>query len=230
MKKLLTIGFTGILAVAALAVESDPSNTVGFISQTLGTGFSTFSACPIGLAADAPAADYIAGQGIPGDVIYKHNGTAWSGYAWTADWTGLTFDYNSAFLFKNNSGAAESLVIAGDVIPVGTDLAMGTFASGTYAAWGNPLPMDIDLDVDDCTLAADGFASGDKIFKHNGTAWSGYMYNGTTYGGLVLDAGETFLVKIDGAHADVSWDYLVGGAAVATANVSKVVKSSNSLR
>jgi hypothetical protein len=87
------------------------------------------------------------------------------------------------------------------------------------------------MDADDLTLVADGYAAGDKFYVHTGASWQGYTYDGTTYGGLVLNAGETFLVKIDAAHAQVDWDYVVGGAPVAaTSDIKKVVKSNSVLR
>lgn len=222
MKKALVLTLTGILAVAAFATESDPSNTVGFINQTVGTGFSTFAACPVGTAAGVAAGDYIGGQGTAGDVIYERSGAAWVAYAWSAAWTGLTFTYNNAYLYRNNSGSAQSLVIAGDVIAEGTNLTMRNFTTG-FNGFGNPLPMNVDLDTDDLTLAADGFSAGDIIYAHNGTAWVAFTYNGTTYG-LDLLAGESYLVKINSAA--FTWDYTVGAApaavqAPATRKVSK---------
>ncbi len=211
MKKALVLTLTGICAVAAFATESDPSNTVGFINQTVTTGFSTFSACPIGTSVGAPASNYIAGQGTAGDRIYKRAGSAWVNYNWSPTWTGLTFDYNSAYLYKNNSGSGQSLVVAGDVIAEGTALTMATFVTG-FNGFGNPLPLNIDLDGDDLTLDADGFNSGDRIYSHNGTAWVAFNFNGSTYG-LDLLAGESYLVKINGAG--FTWDYTVGAAPAA---------------
>jgi hypothetical protein len=224
MKKVLTIALTGILATAALAIESDPSNTVGFISQTLPTGFSAFSACPIGDVTGATGGDYIGGQGLPGDIIYKWQGF-WAPYNHSAAWTGLTFDYNSGYLYKNNSGSAQTLVVAGDVIAEGTALNMAT-STGGFFGWGNPLPMDIDLDTDDLGLYAN-LTTNDKLYNWQGF-WAPYTFNGTATG-LTVPAGETILFNTAAAF---SWDYTVGGGALATApvRVQKVARTSLNLR
>jgi len=224
MKKLMTLALTGVLAVAAFAVESDPSNTVGFINQVLASGYSTFSACPIGTTVGGAASDYIAGQGTDGDRIFERSGAAWVSYVWSADWTGVPFTYNTCYLYKNNAGAAQNLVVAGDVVAEGTDLGMGDFAAGVFNGFGNPLPLDIDLDADDLTLAEDGFAAGDRIYAMNNGAWVNFTYDGTTYG-TDLMAGEAYLVKTAG---DVDWDYTVGGGAMAVIPVG--VKKVTSVR
>jgi hypothetical protein len=224
MKKVLTIALTGVLAAAALAVESDPSNTVGFISQTLPAGYSTFSACPVGQAAGAAAGDFIGGQGLPGDVIYKWQGY-WAPYNHTAAWTGLTFDFNAGYTYANNSGSAQTLVIAGDVIAEGTAINMAT-STGGYFAWGNPLPMDLALDTDDLGLYAQ-IAANDKIYNWQGF-WAPFTFDGTQTG-LTIAAGESVLFS---TAAGFTWDYTVGGAAVATApaRVQKTARSSQNLR
>lgn len=224
MKKVLTIALTGVLAAAALAVESDPSNTVGFISQTVPSGFSVFSACPIGDVVGVDAGDYIGGQGLPGDIIYKWQGT-WFPYNHDANWTGLTFDYNAGFLYRNNSGNSQTLVVAGDVIPEGTTLTMGVFPGG-FHAWGNPLPLDIDLDTDDLGLYAN-LADGDIIYNWQGT-WFPFTYTGGT-SGLTMNAGESFLFN---TAAGFSWDYTIGGGALATSpvRVQKVARTLQNLR
>ncbi len=209
MKKVLTLALTGVLACTAFAQST--SNTVGFINQTLPTGFSTFSATPTGLSNGEAAGDYIAGQGTPGDVIYEFSGGAWVAYAYSAAWTGLTFTYNSTYLYRNNSGAAQNLVIAGAVVEEGTDVTMGDFTVG-FNGYGHALPIDVDLDSDDLTLAADGFASGDVLYDNSGGAWVAYTYNGATYG-LDLLAGEGYLVKVN--SAPFTWDYTVGSAPAA---------------
>lgn len=211
MKKALVLALTGICAVAAFATESDPSNTVGFINQTVNAGYSTFSACPIGVGVSVPASSYIAGQGSVGDIIYERPGASWVAYAWSPTWAGLNFTYNNAYLYRNNSGSAQSLVIAGDVIAEGTALTMRNFNTG-FNGFGNPLPMNIDLDTDDMSLDADGFNSGDIIYAHNGASWVAFTYNGALYG-LDLMAGESYLFKVNGAA--FTWDTTVGAAPAA---------------
>jgi hypothetical protein len=226
MKKLLTIALTGVLAASVFAVESDPSNTVGFINQVLPTGFSTFSFCPVGLANPEAAGDYIAGQGTAGDIIYSRDGAAWVAYAWSAGWAGLNAVYNKAYLYKNNSGSAQSLVVAGDVIPEGTNVTMATFSAANYNGFGNPLPMNIDLDTDDLSLDADGFQAGDRIYEMVGGAWVNYNYNGTTYG-VDLMAGEAYLFYTASAF---TWDYTIPtppAVAVAPVQVRKVASVNN---
>jgi hypothetical protein len=212
MKKLLTIAFTGVLAVAALAVESDPSNTVGFISRSIAPGtYAAFSACPMGLGTAVPAADIIGGQGASGDRILKWN-NFWQQFSWTPDatWGGLTLDYNGTYLYYNGHGVNTTLVVAGDVIPEGTDVTMASFGAG-FNAFGNPLPMDIALDSDDLTLAADGFAVDDVILNWNGF-WQQFVYNGATYG-LDLLAGKSFIFKV---ATPFVWDYTVMAAPAAS--------------
>lgn len=213
MKKLLTLALTGVLAAAALAVESDPSNTVGFISRSAAPNtYVAFSACPMGLGVAVPALNVIGGQGITGDKILKFT-NAWSTYGWTADntWGGLTLDYNGTYLYRKAT-VAGTLVVAGDVIPEGTAVTMATFSAGAgYKPFGNPLPMDIDLDTDDLTLDADGFNAGDKILDWTG-AWTTYTYNGTTYG-VDLLAGKSYIFRI--ATGGWSWTYTIPGGALA---------------
>ena len=223
MKKALVLALTGICAVAAFATESDPSNTVGFINQTTPVGTSAFSACPIGTGVALPASGFIAGQGTAGDKIYKRVGAAWVSFNWSPNWTGLTFDYNSAYLYQNNSGSAQSLVVAGPVVAEGTNLTMGTFGMGLNG-WGNPLPLNIDLDGDDMDLVASGFASGDRIYNRSGAAWVGYTYNGAVFG-LDLMAGEAYLVQIN--SAPMVWNHIVGStpAAVVAPACNRVSKT-----
>jgi hypothetical protein len=95
---------------------------------------------------------------------------------------------------------------------------MKNFGTG-YQGFGNPLPMDIDLDGDDLTLAADGFASGDKILNWSGS-WSTYTYNGTTYG-LDLLAGKSYIFRVASAF---TWDYTVAAAPAAAIEVPTVQK------
>jgi len=231
MKKLLTIAFTGVLAVAALAVESDPSNTVGFISRSCApSSYAAFSACPMGLGTAVPATGVIGGQGASGDKVLKWAGF-WSSFSWTADntWGGLTLDYNGTYLYYNGHGVNATLVVAGDVIPEGTNVTMATFSTIGFNAFGNPLPMDIDLDTDDLTLSADGFAAGDKILDWVGF-WSSYTYNGTTYG-LDLLAGKSYMFNI--ASGAFTWDYTIPMPAAVTATsvptVQKVRAQSNTV-
>jgi hypothetical protein len=231
MKKVLTIALTGVLAAAALAVESDPSNTVGFISHaTTPNVYTAFSACPMGLGAGVAAADVIGGQGASGDKILRFT-TAYSSFLWTADgtWGGLTLDYNGTYMYRNGHGVAGTLVIAGDVIAEGTTVTMADFGVG-FKGFGNPLPMDVDLDTDDLTLAADGFASGDKILDWNGAGWASYTYNGTSYG-VDLTAGKSYVFK---TAAPFTWDYTVGGGAMAEieapVRVARTAASAGNLR
>ena len=227
MKKVLILCLTGALACTAFA-DSSISNTVGFINQTVTPGFSTFSATPIGTGVDVPAGDYIAGQGTPGDIVYAREGAAWVGYAHSATWAGLNFTYNRAYLYRNNSGSSQNLVIAGDVVEEGTDLAMGSFVLG-FNGYGHAIPMDVDLDSNDLTLAADGFSNGDVLYEHNGSAWVAYTYDGSTYG-LDLLAGESYLVKVNSAAFD--WDYTVGttpAAVVPQARKSAKVRAASAI-
>ena len=210
MKKILAVALTGVFAVAAFAIESDPSNTVGFISQTLDMGFSPFSPCPVGVGPVVDASDYIAGQGTTGDVIYKWELGGWFPYNHNATWAGLTFDAGIGYLYANNSGAAQSLVIAGDVIPEGTTVAMGTLPAGTFQGWGNPLPMDIDLDTDDLGL---GLVANDVIYNWEFGGWFPYTHDGTTYA-LDLMAGESYLFL---SQNEIVWEYTIGAAPVAVA-------------
>lgn len=192
--------------------ESDPSNTVGFINQTVTTGFSTFSACPIGTSVGAPASNYIAGQGTAGDRIYKRAGSAWVNYNWSPTWTGLTFDYNSAYLYKNNSGSGQSLVVAGDVIAEGTALTMATFVTG-FNGFGNPLPLNIDLDGDDLTLDANSLRTPATVSTRT-TEPLGWPSTSTAAPTVwTCLAGKSYLVKINGAG--FTWDYTVGAAPAA---------------
>lgn len=212
MKKALVLALTGICAVAAFATESDPSNTVGFINQTVTTGYSTFSACPTGVSVAVPASGYIAGQGSVGDIIYERPGAAWVAYGWSPTWAGLNFTYNNAYLYKNNSGSAQSLVIAGDVIAAGTALTMRNFVAG-FNGFGNPLPLNIDLDTNDYGLNAQGFDPTDTIYSHNGAAWVAFTMGISEVYGLDLLAGESYLFKINtGAF---TWTATVGAPASA---------------
>jgi len=180
MKKLLTLALTGVLAAAALAVESEPSNTVGFISRTVNPNtYTSFSACPMGLGTAVPALNVIGGQGATGDKVLKFT-NAWS-----------------------------------------TTMATFTGAAG-FKPFGNPLPLNIDLDTDDLTLDADGFNSGDKILDWTG-AWTTYTYNGTTYG-VDLMAGKSYIFRI---AAPFTWEYTIPTGAVASEGpvVRKAAKS-----
>ena len=227
MKKVLTLALTGVLAAAALAVESAPSNTVGFISRSVANGaYAAFSACPMGLGTAVPAQTALGNQGQLGDQILAFVGF-WSTYNWSPDftWGGLTFDYNGMYLYKNGHGAAGTLVVAGDVVPEGTTVALATFAGGnSYKGVGNPLPMDVDMDTNDLTLAADGFALNDSILDWVGF-WSTFVYNGTY--GVDFMAGKSYIMRTAGAF---SWSYDIPVAALASAPVvTKTVKAAQAV-
>ena len=229
MKKLLTLALTGVLAAAALAVESEPSNTVGFISRSTTAGsYTAFSACPKGLGIDMPAVSVLGTQGFNGDQILAYDG-GWLTYSYTPDnsWGGLTMDYNGMYIYRNNHGAAATLVVAGDVIPEGTNVTLATFpGANTYVGFGNPLPMDVDLDTNDLTLDADGFATGDIVLEYNG-GWLTYVYNGATYG-YDLTAGRSYVMRTGVAF---TWDYTIPTGAVASTSTAplKVAKAATSV-
>jgi hypothetical protein len=228
MKKLLTLALTGILAAAALAVESEPSNTVGFISRSTTAGsYTTFSACPKGLGIDMPAFDVLGTQGFTGDQILTYQ-AGWVTYSYTPDntWGGLTLDYNGMYIYRNNHGAAATLVVAGDVIPEGTAVTLATFpGAGAYVGFGNPLPMDIDLDANDLSLNADGFDTGDVVLEYN-AGWLTYTFNGATYG-YDMAAGRSYVMR---AATAFTWDYTIPAGAVATTSTApmKVAKAATS--
>ncbi len=225
MKKLLAIALIGVLAAAALAVESDPSNTVGFVSQTVPDGNSAFGICPQGLEVDKSVGLILGGQGTDGDKIYEMVAGAWVTWTKTAgSWGALLMSYNEGFLYNNDTGADQSLVVAGDVVAEGTVVDMGDFPAGQNVMWGNPLPIDIDLDTDDLGL---GFQNGDKIYDMAGGAWVTWTYDGFTYG-LDLLIGEGYLFKVDAANPAIDWNYTVGSAPAAVQNdVRKVAKAAS---
>jgi hypothetical protein len=226
MKKVLSIGLVGMISVAALAIESDPSNTVGFISHNLtaaGAAFTSFSSTPMGSASGVLATDIIGGQGANGDYILK-----WIGYWQTKNWdvsgtwSGLTMDYNAFYLYYNSTGSDQTLVVAGDVIPEGTPVVFADLAVG-YTGFGNPLPMDIDMATDQAglELGADGFVSGDFILRWAGY-WATHTYNGATYSpALTLTAGNSYLLNAANAF---TWDYTVGTAPAPLAVVNAPAK------
>ncbi|MFA7331127.1 MAG: hypothetical protein WC326_08645 [Candidatus Delongbacteria bacterium] len=228
MKKLLTLALTGVLAAAALAVESEPSNTVGFISRSTTAGsYTAFSACPKGLGVDMPAVSVLGTQGFNGDQILAYDG-GWLTYSYTPDntWGGLTLDYNGMYIYRNNHGAAATLVVAGDVIPEGTNVTLATFpGANTYVGFGNPLPMDVDLDTNDLTLVADGFNTGDIVLEYNG-GWLTYVYSGSF--GYDLTAGRSYVMRTGAAF---TWDYTIPTGAVATTSTApmKVAKAATSV-
>jgi hypothetical protein len=223
MKKVLTLALTGVLAAAALAVESAPSNTVGFISRSVAQGaYASFSACPMGMATGVPAQTALGNQGQLGDQILAFVGF-WSTYSWTNDftWGGLTLDYNGAYIYKNGHTGAGTLVVAGDVIPAGTAVTLATFAGGnSYKGVGNPLPMDVDLDSNDLTLHADGFATNDAILDWTGF-WATYVYSGTY--NVDFLAGKSYILRTGAAF---TWDYTIPtGALASTPVVTKTSKA-----
>jgi len=211
----------GLAALAALAVDSDPSNCVGFIARSVPAGQTVaFSACPLETDVGVPAAQALGPAGASGDAILVWQGF-WASYAWTADghWGGLLLDYNGTYLYRNGHGAATSLVVAGRVIPDGATVVLADFGSG-YQAFGNPLPMDIDLDEDDLTLPLDGFSLGDKILDWVGF-WSSYTFYGSTYG-VDLLAGKAYIFWIQNPFVwEIEVHYGPAAPAAATAAVRK---------
>jgi hypothetical protein len=231
MKKVLTLALTGVLAAAALAVESAPSNTVGFISRSIpANAYSSFSACPMGTATGVPALTALGQQGGANDRILVFTGF-WASYDWSADWTWggtLTFDYNGAYMYKNGSTTQpRTLVVAGDVIPAGSTVTIATFpGGGAYQGVGNPLPMDVDLDTNDLTLDADGFNTNDIILDWTGF-WASYQYGGTGVYGVDFMAGKSYILKTAGAF---TWDYAIPAGALATTPVvTKSAKAAQSV-
>ena len=220
MKKALVLALTGVCVVVAFATESDPSNTVGFINQTVPVGYSTFSACPIGAGVGVSAATYLAGQGSPTDKIFEYTPGGWVPYDYAFWASSLNFNYNSHYVYQNLAGFPQSLVIAGDVIAEGTPLLMGNFVPG-FNGYGHPLPMNNNLNVDDLDLIASGYGTaGDAIYEMSSGSWVPYVFPFLP----TLNAGESYIVK---SGSTFTWNYTVGATPVAveTPSVRKTAKS-----
>jgi hypothetical protein len=129
------------------------------------------------------------------------------------------------YIYRNNHGAASTLVVAGDVIPEGTTVTLATFpGANAYKGFGNPLPMNVDLDTNDLTLNADGFNALDVVLEYN-SGWFTYAFNGSTYG-FDLTAGRSYVMRTQGAF---TWDYTIPtGALASTTAPVKVAKAAKS--
>lgn len=177
MKK--TISLLAVIAVAgtAFATESAPSNTVGFTSfdvfgdyqaqiclQPLGTG--------LGLDPMVVFGDQFLGSTSPAgsDELRFFDGSNWTNM-WrrtvgTFDMfmgTFTTVDWNKGYRYVSKHGD-RTIVIAGDVIPEGTDVTIANIQDGLKNNVANPFPQAYQLagagaaDVYD--LLNDGFTGG----------------------------------------------------------------------
>jgi hypothetical protein len=156
--------------------------------------------------------------------------------------TGIDF-YKSYFFYNRNGAANTVKVFAGDVIPEGTLVDMGTVLSTavpgtprrTFVA--NPLPMQRVLagtTGDVYNLFGSGFTAGppgptgDAIEHYTGTAWLNAFNVGSWIGTISsLDPGVGYEISDMTAGADWNWTFTVGTDVLATEQSSKTNRVSS---
>ncbi len=227
MKKILILSILVLFLGSLVAIESDPSDTVGFVKIAAPSNFDTALALPLEVDGQMVSAVFSDGAGVPyitgganpnfSDQIQEIGSgqTAWvNGLgAWVGD---FAIDVTKAYYAKIRSAhSAADIYICGTVdnttivnyaaIPPNFDTAIGYREAGSVMA-GN------------VGLVAAGFQGGanpnfsDQIQEIGSgqTAW----YNGSAWvGNFALTPGKAYYLKIRGGHTGLAaYSYPASGA------------------
>ena len=233
-KRLISIIAILALATTAFALESLPSETVGFVKVVADVGFTPF-ALPFTFY-NAPHTqtmeldDIIGDQLTPGlafnaDKLWdmNYNITAYLnqvGNVWTGPLADSAFTLGHAYYIQNKHDSTD-VYLAGEVDQSSVDyglMAMGFTPVGVREA-GTP-------HLDDVDLLSSGFTGGmafdsDKIWdmSNNTTAW----YNGVSWVGFTnLQPGHFYYIQVK--NAPFTWIYDPGSKGTKVGSKLKIIK------
>ena len=226
-----------ILALAVLpaaAVESGPSNTVGFITWQCEASNWTPFAFPFtyyneGHIATFAVNDILKGDFTAGDEIYDQNtggSVTYSGTEWSGAWTDIVPGH--AYWAKINNDDV-SAVTAGEVDL--TEISLGNMVVG----W-NPVGLRDPgiVSLDQAGLIASGFTGGenpaesDRIYVQNSLSYAWYNTGTSSWVGLEdgLQPTNALWIWIHPNHSGFEWNYTPSTGQDSDNNSADAVNSS----
>jgi hypothetical protein len=216
MKKVLIFSILVLFLGSLLALESDPSDVVGFVKITTQVGFTPFS-LPFTFYSGSQtfALDDIIGAQLTGgaapflsDQIHPVEGGTYGWYNNT-NWQALTnfTDGHAYYVYILAGHSANPIYLAGNVEQTSVDF-------GTMAVGFNPVGIREAgvVSLDNIDLLSSGFTGGaapflsDQIHPveggtyawHNGTAWQGFT---------TIEPGKAYNIYVLSGHTPFAWIY-----------------------
>ena len=210
-------------ALPLMAAESEPSNTVGFISFESEAGAWVPFAFPFSYytegyvytttIGECLGGNWFAGSPATGDRIWDQNSLSYVFNMmgnWTGAWTDITPGHAYwAYVIPGNPIVTG--VTAGEVDM--NPLVIGTMASGAYTPVGLREPGTVLLA--NSNLIESGFTGGtpatsDRIWDQNLLAYSFYMSMTSSWTGAVtaLEGGHALWVQVMPDNPSFEWTYI----------------------
>lgn len=218
MKKSIIVMLLVFFISALLALESDPSETVGYVKIETQTGYYPFS-LPFTFYDDTYTqtwdlddiiGDQLTGNMIPflADQIIPVEGGA-IGYYNGTTWTGITQfqDGHAYYVVIQSANPEVDMYLAGTVEQ--TAVSFGTMQTGY-----NPVGIREAgvVSLDDIDLLSSGFTGnaipflsdqiipveGGTIGWHNGSSWQGFS---------TVSPGKAYFVVVQAANTPFTWTY-----------------------
>ncbi|MCK4653060.1 MAG: hypothetical protein KAU01_01285 [Candidatus Cloacimonetes bacterium] len=217
MKKVFILSILVLFVGSLLALESDPSEVVGFVKITTQVGFTPFS-LPFTFYSggfQTFALDDIIGAQLTGgaapflsDQIHPVEGGAYGWYDNT-NWQTLTnfTDGHAYYAYILTGHSANPIYLAGNVEQTPVDF-------GTMAVGFNPVGIREAgvVSLDNIDILSSGFTGGaapflsDQIHPveggayawHNGTAWQGFT---------TISPGKAYNIYVLSGHTPFTWIY-----------------------
>ena len=222
MKKLLVFTALVFFLSSLIALESDPSDVVGFVKRATTAGSYEYFSLPFTFyvgGTETMALDDIIGtqltegNAFTGDKIIEVNSgnsayLSSSTHTWSGTLTNFTDNY--AYQFNVKSGhTANDVYLAGNVeqeVQVMPALAIGYTKVGIREAG--------EVDVSALDLIDSGFTGGnsftsDRLIDENAGAYAYYNTSTSSWGGALstITPGNVYSVKIQSSHTVFTWTY-----------------------
>ncbi len=238
MKKLL-ISLMAILFLSSLfALESDPSDVVGYVKRTATIGYSYFSLpftfYAIGvetMTLDDIIGDQLTGGNIlTGDRIIEiplgtyayYNGTNWTGAL-------TSFTDNYAYQFKVHSTHTDQDVYLAGNVEQEVQLMPNTCVVG-YSYHGIREAGEVDvsaLDLLDSGFTGGNILTSDRLIDVSAGDYAYYNTGTSLWAGSLTttDPAEAYQVKVYSTHSSFPWTYDPTDNPLRNVNTTKVKKN-----
>ena len=215
MKKFLILGIMVLFLGSLIALESGPSETVGFFKIGVPAGYTAFSV-PLKVyvgGVETLALSDILGDQLTGGMAFNSD-KVWDitagTFAWyntgTSTWVGFTDFIDGHAYYVENKHAAIDLYLSGTVVEEACDY--GTMAVG-YNAFSVNSAKEISLD--DLDLLSSGFTGGmafnsDKIWDITAGTFAWYNTGTSTWVGFTT-VTPTHSYYVENKHTAFAWVY-----------------------
>jgi len=218
MKKVILPLILLMLGAALFALESAPSDVVGFVKVTCNAGYTPFAlpftqfntsgvetlalvdiVAPYMTGGTALSADRIMDIGT-GSVAYKTGAGAISGFQ--------NFTIGHGY-YMHNRHSAFNLYLAGTVVP--TVINFGTMGIGFNVVGikeASAVPMS-SLDLVSCGFTGGTALTSDKVWDMNNGQTATYNTSTSTWAGTLtaLTPGHVYYVQVKNNHTAFNWTY-----------------------